>query len=77
MSKWRWDLWAQGLASAVITGATTGVTLVIADPNAFMIEPGGLKKLGIACLVQALLGAALYLRVHPTPVEDDVVAPRP
>ena len=66
----RWDLWARGLAAAVIGGASNAVTAMIVDPKTFNLFDGGAKKLAAVCIVSALLSACLYLKEHPVPEEQ-------
>lgn len=61
-----WRVWLKGLASAVIGGASTAVTLVIVDPMTFNLETG-LSKLGTVVVVNAIVSAALYLKASPLP----------
>jgi len=61
-----WKLWLKGLASAVIGGAASAVTVTIVDPTNFNLNEG-LQKLGTVALVNAIIAAALYLKQSPLP----------
>lgn len=74
-----WRNWVQGLIGAVINSVATGVVLIFtglaSDPMTGKIE---WARLGVACSILAIFGAALYLKQHPTPwdgVERRVVPP--
>lgn len=60
-------LWLRGLAAAVINSGATTVTALIVDPHTF----ADWDKLGKMAVVSAVLGAALYLKQHPLPAEED------
>lgn len=68
-----WRLWFRGLIAAAINSAAGGVTLVVIDPHTF----GDWTKLAQVCGVLAVTGAALYLKQHPLPADDDHITPRP
>lgn len=65
-----WKLWLRGLFAAVISGASTGVTLIAVDPMDFNMETAGLVRLGKVATVMAAVGAALYLKQHPDPWKE-------
>lgn len=65
--------WARGLLGAAINSAASAVTVVIVDPVDFSPLNGGLLKLLTVMGVSALFGAALYLKQHPLPEDDDVM----
>lgn len=67
-----WKTWLNGLIGAIIGAAANGVTLLIVDPIKFSPATAGWSALGISTLVSGLVGAALYLKQHPTPFEDSV-----
>lgn len=64
--------WINGLVGAIIGAAANGLTLLIVDPIKFSPATGGWSALGVSTLVSGLVGAALYLKQHPTPFEDTV-----
>jgi hypothetical protein len=60
--------WLNGLVGAFIGAAANCVTLIIVDPEHFTpTTVGGWKKLGVAIVVSGGVGAALFLKTHPTP----------
>jgi hypothetical protein len=76
-----WQTWLNGLIGAIINSVATGVVLIFTglatNPMTGTIE---WTRLGLACTILAILGAALYLKQHPTPTWDgterrDVTAP--
>jgi drug/metabolite transporter (DMT)-like permease len=63
--------WLNGLIGAFIAGASTTIALLITDPEHFNpLAVGGWKRLGIVVVVSGGVGAALYLKQHPTPWQD-------
>lgn len=64
--------WSRGLLGAAINSAATAVSVVIVDPTDFNVG-GGLVKLLSVMGASALVGAALYLKQHPLPEEDEVL----
>lgn len=64
--------WARGLLGAAINSAASAVTVVIVDPQDFNPMDGGVWKLLSVMGVAAIFGAALYLKQHPLPEEDEV-----
>lgn len=58
--------WLKGLLSAIIGGAANAVTLVIVDPQNFNLYEGK-TQLGMICIIQGLVSAALYLKQSPLP----------
>lgn len=66
-----WRQWLDGLIGGAINSAAGGVIFLMAgfanDPTTGTIS---YERLGGACLGLALLGAALWLRQHPTPSWD-------
>ena len=65
--------WARGLLGAAINSAASAVTVVIVDPQDFSPTNGGIWKLLSVMGVAAVFGAALYLKNHPLPEEDEVL----
>ena len=64
--------WLNGLIGAIIGAGANAITLLIVDPYKFSPSVnGGWKSLGISTLVSGLVGAALYLKQHPTPFVED------
>lgn len=61
--------WLKGLASAAISGAANGITVLIVAPDTFNLQEG-VGRLGSVCVVGAIVGAAMYLKQSPLPVED-------
>lgn len=61
-----WKFWLTGLVAAIVNGAASGVVLIVADPLDFNLE-AGLPKLATTSALLGLLGAANYLKQHPTP----------
>ena len=60
--------WLNGLLGGFIGAFANSITLLIVDPLKFSpgVE-GGWKNLGICALVSGAVGAALFLKTHPTP----------
>ena len=65
--------WGRGLVGAAINSAASAVTVVIVDPHAFNPMDGGVWKLLSVMAVAAAFGAALYLKQHPLPEEEEEV----
>lgn len=63
--------WGVGILGAAISGAANGVTVMIVDPLRFNLFDGGARNLASVVIVSALVGAALYLKQHDLPIEDD------
>ena len=60
--------WLNGVIGGAIGAAANSITLIIVDPAKFSPSAaGGWKALGISVLVSGAVGAALYLKNHPTP----------
>lgn len=64
--------WTRGLLGAAINSAASAVTVVVVDPIDFNPLNGGLLKLLSVMGVAAIFGAALFLKQHPLPEDDDV-----
>lgn len=64
------EKWAIGLMGAIINSGATAVTLVIVDPLLFDPANGGLRRLMMIMASSAAVGAALYLKQHPLPVDE-------
>lgn len=65
--------WGRGLLGAAINSAASVVTVVIVDPLDFNPLNGGLLKLLSVMGVAAAFGAALFLKQHPLPEEENEV----
>jgi hypothetical protein len=61
-----WRKWLNGLIGAAIGSGASAIANMVVDPTDFNLH-SGLAKLGQVCLVSGLIGAALYLKQHPTP----------
>lgn len=61
-----WRTWLEGLIGAAIGGAASAITVMITDPMNYNLQ-GGLSKLGTVAAVNAIVGAALYLKQRPVP----------
>lgn len=60
--------WLNGLIGAFIGAAANCITLLIVDPEHFSpATMDGWKKLGVSIVVSGGVGAALFLKTHPTP----------
>ena len=64
-----WTKWIKGLVSAIIGGAANGITVMIVEPTEFNLSEG-ISKLGIVCLVSAIVAAAMYLKQAPIPSDS-------
>jgi hypothetical protein len=63
-----WRIWMIGVIGGFIAASSNTVTLLIVDPDHFNVSTtGGWKHLGISIVVSGVVGAALYLKQHPTP----------
>ena len=63
-----WKTWLNGVIGGFIGAAANTITLVIVDPNVFSpTAAGGWRHIGISILISGGVGAALYLKQHPTP----------
>ena len=63
--------WGIGLLGAAISGAANGIVVMLIDPQQFNLFDGGSTKLLSVFVASALVGAALYLKQHDLPIEDD------
>jgi hypothetical protein len=61
--------WLYGLVAAIVGAGSTAVTNMIVDPSDFNLQTGK-SKLLMVMGVQALIGAALYLKQSPLPAWD-------
>ncbi len=61
-----WRTWAKGLASTVISGAATGLSLTVIDPSTFNLSTGA-NRLLVVMLVSGLVAGANYLKQSPIP----------
>lgn len=66
-------IWIRGIIATIINGFASGVVLIVADPVAFNLD-AGLRKLVMTSTVFAIMGLANYLKQHPLPDDEDVVA---
>lgn len=63
-----WKQWLNGVIGGFIGSAANVITLLIVDPEKFSpTADGGWRHLGSVVLVSGIVGAALYLKNHPTP----------
>jgi hypothetical protein len=70
-----WTQWLNGVIGGFIGAAANSITVIIVDPEKFSPNvAGGWKHLGISILVSGGVGAALYLKQHPTPIDSTSVA---
>ncbi len=68
-----WEQWLNGVIGAFIGAASNAITLLIIDPVKFSpTQAGGWRHLGISLLVSGGVGAALYLKNHPTPFDSTI-----
>lgn len=58
--------WINGLVGAVIAAGATGITVAIQNPEAYNLQAGK-EDLITVIIVNAIVGAALYLKTKPTP----------
>jgi hypothetical protein len=66
-----WEQWLNGVIGAFIGAASNAITLLIIDPLKFSpTQAGGWKNLGASLLISGGVGAALYLKNHPTPFDE-------
>lgn len=67
-----WKNWFNGLIGGAIGSAANSITVLIIDPAKFNpANDGGWTHLAIAVTVSFVVGAALYLKQHPTPFSDE------
>lgn len=71
MSLRAWRRWGHGVIGAAINSAAGGVALVIVDPQDFNLFGGGAVQLGKVMVALALVGAALYIKEHQVPLDDE------
>jgi hypothetical protein len=70
-----WKTWLNGLIGAFIGAASNTITLMIVDPLKFSPSvDGGWHNLLIVIAVSGAVGAALYLKTHPTPYDTTTVS---
>jgi hypothetical protein len=70
MSQHTLRTWGLGLIGAAINSGVGAVTMIIVDPKDFDPFGGGMVKLLKIAIVLAISGAALYIKQHPLPVDD-------
>jgi hypothetical protein len=64
--------WIRGIIGGAIGSGANGLTVMIADPVTFNpATSGGLQKLAFVMGISAAVGAALFLKQHPLPDEDE------
>lgn len=62
--------WGIGLFGAAINSAASGGVVMLTDPLAFNpFDWAGLKKLAAVTVGAAIVGAFLYLKQHPLPLD--------
>lgn len=72
---WRnmdWNKWLKGLLSAIIGGASVGITVGIVDPASFNFQDGWMNLVKV-CAVSAILAAGNYLKQAPLPKEKPAI----
>lgn len=70
MSRRTMRRWGLGLIGAAINSAAGAIGVVIVDPEDFNPFDGGLMKLGTVMFTLGLVGAWLYIKEHPIPLEE-------
>ena len=66
--------WGRALIGAAINSGVGGVTLVIVKPADFNPFAGAnVYALLQVCVALALVGAALYVKEHPIPLEEQEI----
>lgn len=63
--------WLRGLVGAAINAGVGAITIMAIDPTTFNLFHGGAKELGAAMLSQAVIGALLWAKTHPVPIDDE------
>lgn len=64
--------WINGVIGGFIGAAANSITLLIIDPLKFSpASAGGWGPLGLSVLISGSVGAALYLKNHPTPWDGE------
>lgn len=69
-----WRTWVRGVVGAVIGGAANAVTLMVVKPEDFNFA-AGFGNLGHFALISGIVSAALYLKQHPVPEDDNANGP--
>ena len=64
-----WKLWAKGLIAAIISAAANAVTGTIVAPETFNLQDGWTKLVALI-VVNAIVGAAMYLKQSPIPGDN-------
>jgi len=65
------ETWVNGVVGGFIGASSNVITLLIVDPGKFSpTSQGGWGHLGEVVLVSGVVGAALYLKNHPTPFDS-------
>jgi hypothetical protein len=62
--------WGIGLLGAAVNSGAGATAIVIVDPKNFDPFSGGMLNLLKVMVALALVGAGLYLKNHPVPVDD-------
>ena len=63
-----WRHWIKGLLAASVSAGASAISGMIVDPNQFNLSTG-LGQIGKLVAINALVGAALYLKQSPLPQE--------
>jgi hypothetical protein len=64
--QFNWYNWIHGLIAAVITSASSGGLLILAEPATFNFDDGFVRLLKVVAIF-GLHGFLLYLKSYPTP----------
>ncbi len=65
-----WRTWVRGVVGGAIGGGANAITNVLVRPDVFNLEAGW-TDLWHSAAISALVGAALYLKNHPTPEDNE------
>ncbi len=65
-----WRNWVRGVIGGAIGGMANAITNVLVRPDVFNFSEGW-NDLWHSAAVSALVGAALYLKNHPTPEDHE------
>lgn len=64
----KWGVWLKGLIAGIVQGLATGITTYMAYPDLIKISEWG--KIVAVIGLSGLVGAALYLKQSPIPLDD-------
>ena len=64
-------VWLRGLIAAAVGAGSNAITVMVVEPQHFNVDDGLTNVVKVA-LVSAVVGAALYLKQHPVPEDEDV-----